>query len=109
MNKLLLVGSLLFSFVVAADYSQGYKLYKTAKRELRHGNTKKAQELFKKSFKIFQENPNSSQAIIKIAELYCNGWGIEKNEKKAKEYLNKAEKLTGAFISNKCLKKLKGE
>ena len=109
MKKILFI-CLMFSFSIAVDtYSQGYKLYKNAKKELRHGNANKAQEIFKQSLKIFQKNPKSSQAVLKIAELYCNGWGIEKNEQKAKEYLQKAKKLGATFISDKCLKKLKGE
>ena len=108
--KILISICLLISFSIAADtYSKGYKLYKNAKRELRKGDTNKAQQLFKDAFAIFQKNPKSSQAALKIAELYCNGWGLNKDDQKAKEYLQKAEKLGATFISDKCLKKLKGE
>jgi TPR repeat protein len=109
MKKLLLI-CIFFSSIFAADtYSQGYKLYKTAKRELRQGNKQKAQILFQQSLKIFLENKKSSQAVLKVAELYCNGWGVDKDTQKAKEYLQKAAKLGGTFISDKCLKTIKGE
>ena len=97
------------SYIFAVSYSDGYKLYKQAKKELRVGNAQKANKLFQESLKIFESSKNSSQAILKVAELYCNGWGVKEDKKKAKEYLKKAEQLGGTFTSDKCLKILKGE
>ena len=105
MKKLLLI-SIIISFSFSISYSDGYKLYKNAKKELRKGNNDKANKLFANALKIFETDTKSSQAILKSAELYCNGWGVETNKEKAREYLNKAKKLGVSFVSDKCLEKL---
>jgi len=110
MKKVFVIIPIIFSFLVAGDYSDGFKLYIKAKKELRQGHKKAAKDLFlqaRDKFLISAANTNSSSAFMKLAELYCNGWGPNKNTVKAKEYLQKAEQLSGAMPSNKCLKKLK--
>jgi TPR repeat protein len=99
----------LFSYSLANTYSEGFKIYKLAKKELRLGNTSKATKLFLQAKVKFEESAkkNSSQAYLKLAELYCNGWGVKADDMKAAEYLSKAKKLGASFISDKCLKNLK--
>lgn len=106
MKKIIIILILLISYSMGGAYGEGYKIYKKAKVEMNKGNDAKAKELFSQSLKVFEKTKNSSQAILKIAELYCNGWGVNKDEKKAKEYLTKAKNLGASFINDKCLKKL---
>jgi len=110
MKKIFVIIPIVLSFLIAgSDYSAGYKLYKKGKYQLKHGEKVKAKNLFiqaRDKFIIAAAN-NSSSALMKLAELYCHGWGVEKNQIKAKEYLEEAQKLTGAMASDKCLKKLK--
>jgi len=108
MKKVFVIIPIVFSFLVAGEYSDGYKLYKKAKYQLKHGHKAKASSLFTQARDkfIIAAAKNSSSALIKLAELYCNGWGMNKNKIKAKEYLEKAQKLTGAQPSDKCLQKL---
>jgi TPR repeat protein len=111
MKNIIVVIFLLFSFLYGNDYSDGYKLFKKAKKELNNGNQNKANSLFlqaKEKFEIAVKH-NSTQAILKLGSLYCNGWGVTKDKEKAKQYLDKAEKLGASFFSDKCLKTLKGE
>jgi len=109
MKKLFVIIALLFSYVIANTYTEGFKLYKTAKKELRQGHTEKANNLFLRAKTKFEESAkkNSAQAYLKLAELYCNGWGVKEDEIKASEYLSQAKKLGTSFISDKCLKNLK--
>ena len=104
--KKILLSFFIMSCVLGSSYTEGYKIYKQAKYELQKGNLKEANELFNKSLTIFESDNKSSQSILKTAELYCNGWGVEVNKKKAKKYLNKAKTLGISFISDKCLKNL---
>jgi len=109
MKKLFVIISILVSSLIGAGYSEGFKLYKQAKKELRKDNVTKANTLFLEAKIIFSDNSqkNSSNALLKLAELYCHGWGVDKDETKAKNYLQKAQKLGASFIADKCLKKLK--
>ena len=107
MKKLLIIFTL-FSYLIGAGYSEGFKLYRKGKIELRKGNIQNANALFlqaKTNFEVAAKT-NSSQAFIKLAELYCNGWGVAPNKKEALTLLNKAKKLGASFISDKCLKNL---
>ena len=110
MKKLFVIIPILFSILMGNPYSEGFKFYKEAKRALRSGNTSDAESLFlqaKMKFEISATKNNSSQAFLKLAELYCNGWGISQNKSIAKKYMSQAQKLGASFISNKCLKNLK--
>jgi len=106
MKKLFVIIAILFSYSLGSNYSEGFKLYKQAKKEFRKGNKNKAQTLFLKAKEKFEINKHSAQSIAKLAELYCNGWGVEKDTIKAKDYLNQAKKLGLSFISNRCLKNI---
>jgi len=109
MKKLFVIITILVSYLSGAGYSQAFKLYKSAKKELRKDNKDKSNQLFLEAKIIFEEEAkkNSSNALLKLAELYCNGWGVVKDETKAKTYLIKAKRLGVSFISDKCLKNLK--
>jgi len=101
---------LVTSYINASDYSDGFKFYNKAKHHLRQGDVKSADKLFKESFNYFKEAAkNNFQADLKIASLYCHGWGVEKDENKAKFYLKKTDVIANIHIFDKCLKKLKGE
>ena len=108
MKKLCVIITL-FSYLMGDAYSNGFKFYIKAKKELRKGDIENANSLFlqaKNSFEIAQKK-HSSQAILKLAEMYCNGWGVDKNDVKAKILLNQAKKYGLMNITNKCLKNLK--
>ena len=108
MKKLFVIIAL-FSYLMGDSYSDGFNFYKKAKRELRKGNIVNANALFlqaKTNFEIAKQK-HSSQAILKLAEMYCNGWGVEQNDVKAKLLLNQAKKYGLMNVTNKCLKNLK--
>jgi len=109
MKKVFIIIPIIFSFLNAGSYSEGYKLYKKAKKELRHGHKAQAKTLFLQARDkfILAASNNSSSALVKLAEIYCNGLGTTANKAKAKEYLDKAKKLSGANPTDKCLQKLK--
>jgi TPR repeat protein len=111
MKKILLAIFLFFTFSYGSEYSDGYKFFKQGKKELNNGNKSKANILFLKAKEKFEVavKHNSTQAMLKLATLYCNGWGVNEDKNKAKQYLNGAEKLGASFVSDKCLKTLKGE
>jgi TPR repeat protein len=102
---------LVFSYLSASDYSKGFKLYTKAKHYLRSGDLDNANKLFKKSLFYFKKADQNGviQADLKIASLYCNGWGVDKNKEIAKSYLKKTDVVANIHIFDKCLKKLKGE
>jgi TPR repeat protein len=111
MKNIILLIFLVFSFSYGNNYKAGYKLFKKAEKELKNGNQNKANSLFlqaKEKFEIAIKH-NSTQAILKLGSLYCNGWGVTQDKEKAKQYLEQAEKLGASFFSDKCLKTLKGE
>jgi TPR repeat protein len=111
MKQILLI-FLIFVFSNASNYSDGFKLYIKAKHELKSNQIESANELFKKAKNKFYlaSKKNNAQALLKLAELYCNGLGIDKNRKKALKYLKKAKMIIpNIHIFNKCLKKIEGE
>ena len=108
MKKLFVIITL-FSYLLGNGYSDGFKFYVKAKVQLRKGNNSEANALFqqaKVNFEIAQKN-HSSQAILKLAEMYCNGWGVEENQVKAETLLTQAKKFGLNNFTNKCLKNLK--
>jgi len=111
-RKLLIALILIFSYINANEYSEGFKLYKKAKHKLRNGDVKTAKSLFlqaKTNFEI-ADSKGSTQAELKLAALYCHGWGVNKDKQKAKMYLNKAQsQIANLNVFDKCLKNLKGE
>ena len=111
MKKVLLALILAVSYISASDYSDGFKAYIKAKHQLRDGNLDAANKMFKEALNYFEvaAKNNNVQADIKIASIYCNGWGVEKDNAKAKFYLKKTDVIANIHIFDKCLKKLKGE
>ena len=109
MKKMFIIISIIFSYAIGSSYSEGFKLYRQAKNVLRKGDAAKANLLFSQAKLKFEisAKKNSSQAVLKLAELYCNGWGVNADEVKASEFLSQAKKLGASFISDKCLKNLK--
>jgi len=108
MKKLVVILMLLVSYSTASDgYSKGFNLYKQAKKAQRKGQIDTANKLFGQALVIFEKSKNSSQAILKTAELYCNGWGTKEDKPKAKQLLLKAKKLGASFINSECLNNLK--
>jgi len=110
MKKVFVIISLLVSSLFAGNYSTGFKFYKQAKKELRKGNKHKAEILFKQAEKEFldvAQTQHSSQAYGKLAEIYCNGYGVKVDKAQAMIYLTEAKKYGLSFISDKCVKNLK--
>ena len=107
MKKIFVIIPILISFLMGNSYSDGYKLYKEAKKELRKGNDAKATTLFLEAKNKFSENKTSSQSLVMIAKFYCNGWGVDEDKNKAKIYLQKAQDFGLGIIPDKCLKNLK--
>jgi len=88
------------TFTKAFNYfNKGIRLEKT--------NPKKAQEFFVKAYALIQalSNKNTSQVQYMLGRMFCNGWGVEKNYKKAEEHFLKAIKL-GNKRANCCLVRL---
>ena len=108
MKKFFLIISLMILFSYADSYSNGFKFFIKAKHMLRSGNTSKANELFIKAKNNFEKDNKNALALEKLSELYCNGWGVDKNENQAKQYLNKAMSIIPNInIFDKCVKQLK--
>jgi len=111
MKKIILIFSI-FIVSFASNYSDGFKFYIKAKHQLRDNQVKSANALFKKAENKFYlaSKSNNPQALLKLSELYCNGWGVDENKKVALKYLNKAKTLIpNIHIFNKCLKQIEGE
>jgi TPR repeat protein len=111
MKKLFVIIALLSSYAMGNNYTDGCKLYRQGKIALRHHKTKDAQSLFLEAKIIFDKiakEKHSSQAILKLANMYCNGYGVVVNKSKAKQLLNEAIKFGAStqFVSP-CLKNLK--
>ena len=108
MKKLLIILSLLGSLIYADSYSEGFTLFIKAKKELRKGNTNQANNLFIKAKENFAKDNKNPLSLLKLAVLYCNGWGVSKDKNQAKNYLNKAMSIIPNInIFDKCVKQLK--
>ena len=109
MKKILILLALLLSMALGNNYTEGYKYYMQGKIAFNNDNSTKANVLFAKALHKFYlaAKNNNSQAILKLATMYCNGWGVKQNETTAKLYLNKVKKLIpNIHIYNECLKNL---
>ena len=108
MKKIILTLSLLASFIYADTYSEGFKFFIKAKKELRKGNTEKANSFFLKAKNDFQKNKDNALALLKLSVLYCNGWGVKKDKNQAKNYLKQATNIIPKINTfDKCVKQLK--
>ena len=111
MKKLFVIIAILVSYLAGAGYSEGFKLYKQAQKALKKSDLKTANQKFLEAKIIFLDvakNSHSSSALLKLSELYCNGWGVVKDETQAKTYLIKAKKAGASlkFVNDKCIKNL---
>ena len=92
-------------------YFKAFKNINMGKRIINQ-NPQKAQELFSIAANDLQHlikqsiknNKPSTNAIELMGELYLNGWGVYKNERKAQIYLCIASKL-GNFRAQQLVKK----
>ena len=108
MKKTILILSLLVSFIYADTYSEGFKFFIKAKKELRKGNITKANSLFLKAKSDFQKTSHNALSLLKLSVLYCNGWGVKKNKSQAKSYLKQATAIIPNINTfDKCVKQLK--
>ena len=108
---------ILYLFVFVAVLF-GQNLYFEAFKDIMKGkriinqNPKKAEKLFtiaandlsKIIHNSIENNKPSANAIELMGELYLNGWGVEKNEKKAEIFLCVSAKL-GNFKAKQLIKK----
>ena len=88
------------TFTKAFNYfNKGMRLEKT--------NPKKAEEYFVKAYALIQAlpNKNTSQVNYMLGRMYCNGWGVKKDLKKAEKYFLEAIKL-GNKRANCCIARL---
>jgi len=88
------------TFTKAFNYfNKGMRLEKT--------NPKKAEEYFVKAYALIQAlpNKNTSQVNYMLGRMYCNGWGVKKDLKKAEKYFLEAIKL-GNRRANCCIARL---
>jgi TPR repeat protein len=112
MKKIILL--LFFSFSLFAQnlYFSAYKDIQKAKRLL-NSDPQKSERLFIEAFSYLKQLVNTSidnekpsaNALSLLGEMYLNGWGVDKNEKKAVLLLCGAQQL-GNFKAKKLLKKI---
>ena len=111
MKKTLLLSVFIIALFGANLYFEAFQDIMKGKRILNQ-NPQKAEALFiiaannlKKIINSSVDNNKpSANAIELMGELYLNGWGIEKNEKEAKNLLCVAAKL-GNFKAKQLIKK----
>ncbi len=110
--KKIIVLSIFIAMLFAQNlYFEAFKNVMQGKRII-NKNPQKAEKLFiiaandlKKIIKSSINNHQpSANAIELIGELYLNGWGVEKNERKAEKFLCVASKL-GNFKAKILIKK----
>jgi len=108
MKKMILTLSLLASFIYADTYSEGFKFFIKAKKELRKGNTENANSLFLKAKDDFKKSKDNALSLVKLSVLYCNGWGVNQDKTKAISYLKQAKAIIPNINTfDKCVKQLK--
>jgi TPR repeat protein len=114
MKKFLFLFCIFFSLNVFAQnlYFEAYKNIQKGKRYIKN-NPQKSDMLFIEAYsylkqlvnKSIEDEKPSANALNLLGIMYLNGWGIEKNEKKAVKLLCAAKKL-GNMKAKKTLKKL---
>jgi len=120
MKKIFFIFVLIFTVNSFAQnlYFEAFKDIKKAKK-LINSNPQQAERLFIEAYGYLKQivnnsidkNKPSANAFNLLGELYLNGWGVEKNEKKAVKLLCAAKQLgnrkainTLKKISVKCQK-----
>jgi TPR repeat protein len=114
MKRVFLIFSVLLTVSIYAQnlYFEAFKDIKKAKKIV-NSDPQKAQRLFIEAYGYLKQivnnsidkNKPSANAFNLLGELYLKGWGVEKNEKKAKQFLC-AAKLLGNLKAAKTLDKL---
>ena len=107
-----LIRSLFFTLLLVSsayslsDYTKGFMLYKKGSTLL-DKNVPKANKMFSKALPFLEKaaSENSSQAYFMLGRMYCNGWGVDVDFEKAKEYFIKSIDL-GDKRSNCCIARL---
>ena len=102
----ILIISLGFLFAFDMTFTKAFNNFNKGLRTY-NSNPQKAQEYFKKAYILIQQlkNKNSSQVYYMLGRMYCNGFGVEKDLKKAEEYFLKSLQL-GNKRANCCLARL---
>ncbi len=98
---------MLFSFSFSFDFlfTQAFISFKKG-INFEKTNPKYAQKYFQKTYILLNQiKNNSSQKYYMLGKLYCNGWGVDKDYKKAEYYFKMAIKL-GNQRANCCLARL---
>jgi TPR repeat protein len=86
--------SLTLSFALDLTFTKAFNSFKKGVKLIKT-NPQKAQQYFQKAYILLTElnDKPSSQTYYMLGRMYCNGWGVEKNYKKAEEYFKKALQL----------------
>ena len=96
--------SLIFAFDLTFtkafnNFNKGLRTYNT--------NPKQAQQYFKKAYEYIQQlkNKDTSQINYMLGRMYCNGFGVKEDLKKAEKYFLRALQLGNARV-NCCITRL---
>ena len=94
MKKLVvLIFIITFSFALNLTFTKAFKAFNKGVR-LEKTDPQKAQQYFQKAYILLTElQEPSSQVYYMLGKMYCNGWGVKRDYKKAEEYFLKAIKL----------------
>ena len=98
MKKLLLIFMLSLSiFAFDLTFTKAFKNFNKG-MQLEKTNPKKASEYFQKAYFLIQQlkNKDTSQVHYMLGKMYCNGWGVNKDYKKAEEHFLRAIQLGNA-------------
>jgi TPR repeat protein len=95
MKKFMIIFLLITSsFALNLTFTKAFKAFNKGVK-LQKTNPQKAQKYFQKAYILLSEleNKPSSQVYYMLGKMYCNGWGVDRDYKKAEEYFLKAIKL----------------
>ncbi|GAB6046123.1 hypothetical protein JCM11957_17220 [Caminibacter profundus] len=102
----ILLISVIFAFSLDFTFTKAYRAFNKGIK-LEKTDPEKAQKYFQKAYILLTEikDKPSSQTYYMLGRMYCNGWGIEKDYKKAEEFFKKALALGNERV-NCCLARL---
>jgi TPR repeat protein len=107
MKKLILILMAISLFAIDFTFTKAYRAFNQGIR-LEKTNPQMANKKFYEAYillqQVIQKKP-SSQAFYMLGRIYCNGWGVDKDYKKAEEMFLKALKLGNRRV-NCCLARL---
>lgn len=93
MKKLLLIMTLIGS-LFAFEFTEAFMDFNKGIKFMNKGKVQKAQKYFAQSYAILKglesKGKGSSQIYYMLGRMYCNGWGVETDLKKAEFYFKKA-------------------